>query len=131
MHPLAASNNEADEIERAEQAVQETRAELARSLQRVGDTGRRLVHEFGHELKPTLVVVAVVAGAAALVGVTAALLRRGRRRHHWLTAESPPALVQTAKGVGLWALRLVARRVAQEVASRLAEPAPPPPYVAG
>ena len=123
MNPSASSNNEADEIGRAELAVQESRAELARSLRRVGKTGQRLAHDFGQELKPTLVVVAAVVGAAAVAGVVTAIVRGSKRGNGWLAHESPSALARVAKGAGLWALRLVARRVAQEVASRLAEPA--------
>lgn len=120
-----------DEIEQMQAQVERHKAELAQSLRRAERTGAELAQRLGHEFKPALVGAVAVAGAAAAVAVTVALVRRGRRRH-WLVAEQPSALANVARTAGLWALRLVARRVAQEVASRLGEPAPvaaplPPP----
>ena len=114
---------ETDEIELAKSQVERQKAELARSLRRAEKTGEQLARRIGDEMKPALVGAVAVAGAAAAVAVTVALVRRGRRRQ-WLGAQQPSAIATVAKTAGLWALRLLARRVAQEVVSRLGEPAP-------
>ena len=113
---------EPDEVARAEQQVVQSRAKLSHSLRQAGKSSEALARRLGQELKPTLVVAAAVAGAALVVGVTVALVRRGKRRHGWLAPEQPSALVMAAKGAGLWALRFVARRAAQELVSRLNGP---------
>lgn len=120
-----------DDIALAEAQVAREKAELTRSLRAVGRTSEHVARRIGSELKPALGAAVVVVGAAVAVGVTVALVRRSRRRDRWLTAgEAPSALSSAAKTAGLWALRLLARRVAQEVVSRLGEPAPTvPAYV--
>lgn len=122
-----------DEIARAEAQVAREKAELTRSLRAVGRSSEHMARRIGGELKPALGAAVVVAGAAVAVGVTVALVRRGRRRDRWLGPDQPSALSTAAKTVGLWALRLLARRVAQEVVSRLGEPAEatPAPLPAG
>jgi len=126
MNPIATTNNEADELARAEQQVMQSRAELSRSLRRVGESSANLARKLSMELKPTLAVAAAVAGAAVVVGVTVSLVRRGRRRQGWFAPEQPSALAVAAKGAALWALRILARRVAQELVSRLTEQTPAP-----
>ncbi len=121
--PSTASLSEMDEIKRAEAQVAREKAELSRSLRAVGRTSEHMARRIGTELKPALAAAVVVAGAAVAVGVTVALVRRSRRRDRWFSVEQPPsALSGAAKTAGLWALRLLARRVAQEVVSRLGEP---------
>jgi hypothetical protein len=120
--PMMANQSEMDEIARAEAEVAREKAELARSLRAVGRSSEKMALRIGGELKPALGAAIVVAGAAVAVGVTVALVRRGRRRDGWLSPQPPSALSTAAKTVGLWALRLLARRVAQEVVSRLAAP---------
>lgn len=121
-----------DEISLAQAQVERHKADLARSLHQAEKTGERLARRIGHEVKPAIVGAVAVAGAAAAIAVTVALARRGRRRP-WLAPEQPSALSTAAKAAGLWALRLLARRVAQEVVARLGEPsalapaAPPRP----
>lgn len=117
-----------DEIARAEADVAREKAELTRSLRAVGRSSENMARRIGGELKPALGAAIVVAGAAVAVGVTVALVRRGRRRDRWLSPSEPPSALSTAaKTVGIWALRLLARRVAQEVVSRLAVPGEPAP----
>lgn len=116
-----------DEIARAEAAVAREKAELSRSLRAVGRSSENMARRIGGELKPALGAAVVVAGAAVAVGVTVALVRRGRRRDRWLSPGQPSALSTAAKTVGIWALRLLARRVAQEVVSRLSVPGEPAP----
>ena len=111
-----------DEIARAEAEIAREKAELSRNLRAVGRSSEHMARRIGGELKPALGAAVVVAGAAVAVGVTVALVRRGRRRDRWLSPEPPSALSTAAKTVGIWALRLLARRVAQEVVSRLAVP---------
>jgi len=111
-----------DELSRAEQQVVQSRAKLSHSLHQAGKSSEALARRLGKELKPTLAVAAAVAGAALAVGVTIALVRRGKRHRSWRGPEEPSALVMAAKGAGLWALRFVARRAAQEVVSRLRDP---------
>jgi high-affinity Fe2+/Pb2+ permease len=107
-----------NETARAQAEVAREKAELTRSLRAVGRTSERMARRIGDELKPALSAAVVVAGAAIAVGVTVALVRRGRR-HGWQSPERPSALSTAAKAVGVWALRLLARRAAQEVLSRL------------
>jgi hypothetical protein len=122
MNRIATTDNEADELARAEQQVAESRARLSRSLRQVGKSGENLARRLGNELRPTLAVAGAVAGAAVVVGVAIALVRRSKGRQGWLAPQQPSALAVAAKGAGVWALRFVARRVAQELVSRLAEP---------
>jgi len=122
MHTLPLTTNEADEIARAEQLVAERKAQLSRSLRRAGQSGEDLARRMGDELKPTLKVAAAIAGGAAIVAVGIALTKRSRRRSGWLAPEQPSALALAAKTAGMWALRALARRVAQEVVSRLTDP---------
>jgi len=121
--PITASHSDIEEIALAEANVAREKAELARSLRAVGRSSEHLARRIGSELKPALAAAVVVAGAAAAVGVTVALLRRNRRQNHWFQPERQSALATAAKTAGLWALRLVVRRVAQELVSRLSEPA--------
>jgi len=114
--------DDTDDLSRAEQQVVQSRAKLSRSLHQASKSSEALARRLGKELKPTLVVAAAVAGAALAVGVTVALVRRGKHRPAWRAPEEPSALVMAAKGAGLWALRFVARRAAQELVSRLKDP---------
>lgn len=109
-----------DEIARAEAQVAKEKAELARSLRAVGRSSEKMARRMGDELKPVLGAAVLVAGAAVALGVTVALVRRGRRRDRWVAPRPPSALSTAAKTVGVWALRLLVRRVAQEALSRLA-----------
>ena len=121
MEPNRTTTTEADELLRAELDVQQTRAELARSLRQASKTSENLLRRVQDELKPSLVVGAVLVGAVAVAGVAVALSRRSRQRS-WFTPRQPSTLGVVAKAVGLWALRLAARRAAQEVVARLEQP---------
>lgn len=110
-------SNEADEIARAEQRVAERKAELSKSLRRVGHSSEAFARRLSGELKPALWVGVAVAGAAGATALAVALVRRSRRRSRWLAPQEPSALAVAAKTAGLWALRLLARRVAQEIVS--------------
>ena len=126
MNRMATTKSDTDEVAQAEQQVIQSRQKLSRSLHQAGQSSKAMARRITQELKPTFVTVAVVAGAALVVGVTVAIVRRGKRRHGWSAPEQPSALVTAAKGAGLWALRYVARRAAQELVSRLREPKPEP-----
>jgi len=115
--------NEADELLRAELNVKESRAELARSLRQVGQTGENLLRRAQAELKPGLVIAAAVVGAVAVTGAVVVITRR-RRQRPWLAPQQPSTLGVVAKTVGLWALRLAARSAAQALVARL-ETSPP------
>jgi hypothetical protein len=124
MNPtMSTISTDTDEIKLAQAEVDRHKAELARSLRAAEKTGESIARRIGHEMKPAVIGAVAVAGAAAAIVVTVALVRRGRRRH-WLGPQQPSALTTAAKTAGLWALRLLARRVAQEVVSRLGEPSP-------
>src|SRR4051812_10119371 len=122
MNRIATTKHDGDELTQAEQQVIQSRQKLSHSLHQAGKSSRAMVHRLGQELKPGLATAAVVAGAALVVGVTVALVRRGKRRQGWLAPQQPSALVTAAKGAGLWALRYVAQRAAQELVTRLKEP---------
>jgi len=122
MNRIATTNHDADELAQAEQQVIQSRQKLSRSLHQAGKSSKAMVRRLGQELKPTLATAAAVAGAALVVGVTVALVRRSKRRQGWLAPQQPSALATAAKGAGLWALRYVARRAAQELVTRLREP---------
>jgi hypothetical protein len=117
----SASGN--DEIARAEAQVRESKAELSRSLREVEKSGQNLVQRVQRELKPALTTALLVAGAAAVIGVTVIVATRRRKSSGgWLapvTPAQPSALGIVAKSAGLWALRLLARRAAQELVHRL------------
>jgi phosphoribosylcarboxyaminoimidazole (NCAIR) mutase len=122
MHSLPLTSNEADEIARAEQLVAERKAELSRSLRRAGETGEAMARRLGDELKPTVKLVVAVAGITAVALVGVAMAKRARRRSGWFAPAQPSPLALAAKNAGLWAVRILARRAVQELASRLAEP---------
>jgi hypothetical protein len=119
--------DEADEMERAEQRVALSRAALSRSLRRAESSSVNLVHRWQRELKPTLTVAAALVGAAAVVGVTIALVQRNRRRPGWLRPQEPSRFAETAKALGVWALRIAARRAGEALVARLEQPAPAAP----
>ena len=127
MKAMHTATNEADELRKAELAVEESRAELNRSLRRVSQSGEELLDRVRAELKPGMVIAAVAVGAVALTGIAVALARRSRRNHHWFAAERPSPVGVIAKSVGVWALRLAARQLAVAVVARLEEPEPVAP----
>lgn len=74
------------------------------------------------ELKPVLLVGMVMAGVGATALAFAVARRTQRRRSHWLApsdAGAPSPLTIAAKSVGLWAMRLLVRRVAEELVNHL------------
>jgi hypothetical protein len=124
MKSMQTATNDTEELRRAELAVEESRAELNRSLRRVSQSGEQLLNRVRAELKPGVVIAAAAVGAVALTGAAVALARRSRRKSHWFAAQPPSTLSVVAKSVGLWALRLAARNVALAVVARLEQPDP-------
>jgi hypothetical protein len=127
MGTMHTATNEADELLKAELAVEQSKADLNRSLRRVSRSSERLLNRVSAELKPGLVIAGVVVGVVALTGVTVALVRGRSRRAVWLTPERPSVLGTVAKTLGLWALRFAARSAAQALVARLEERAPGTP----
>jgi hypothetical protein len=121
MDPNRTTTNESEELLRAELDVKESRAELARSLRQVGKTGENLLRRAKAELKPGLVIAAVVVGTVAIAGAAVVLTRRGRKPG-WLAPQRASTFGVVAKAVGLWALRIAARKAAQELVARLEQP---------
>jgi hypothetical protein len=121
---LTMTQSDTEEVAHAEAEVALHKAELARSLRAVGQSSEVMARRIGSELKPAAVAAAVVAGAVAIVGVGLLVARR-RRHQSWLLPEQPSALATAAKTAGLWALRVLARRAAQEIVSRIGEPSGP------
>src|ERR1041384_14035 len=117
---MTASLNDTDEIARAEAQVAEQRAKLTRSLQAASNSGEKFARKLSHELKPAMTAAVVVAGAAAVVGISVAIARRSSRNRGWSAPGQPSLFANVAKAAGLWALRAVARRAAQELVARLA-----------
>jgi hypothetical protein len=117
------TTTEADEIARAEQRRADRKAllEHGRIQHSYGEiAGRRI----GGELKPVLLVGVVMAGVGA-TALALALARRAQRRSRWFEptrSTEPSPLVIAAKSAGLWAMRLLVRRVAEELVSHLSEP---------
>ena len=116
------SSNENDEIAHAEAQVAEQRAQLTRSLKAASRSGEKLAQRLGDELKPAITAAIVIVGAVAVAGVTVALLRRASQRRGWRAPSEPSFAGTAAKAVGVWALRLVAKRAAQDFMSRLGAP---------
>ncbi|HVY25970.1 MAG TPA: hypothetical protein VHB79_05435 [Polyangiaceae bacterium] len=119
METVSLLDNEADQIARAEQALESSRVELARRVQVARGNGARLLQNHRAELKP------VVIGAAVLVGVglvaAGAKALRARRRGSWLAPpRSSSPFVVAAKAVGTWALRAALRGVARELLNQAA-----------
>ena len=125
MWGMTASLTDTDEIARAEAQVAAQREQLTRSLRRASRSGEKLAQTIGSELKPAVTAAIAVAGAAAIIGVSVAIVRRSSRNRGWRASSEPSVLGNAAKAAGIWALRLLAKRVAQEIASRLAEPTAP------
>jgi hypothetical protein len=116
--PTLANHPDTDEIARAEQQVALRKAELARSLREAGRSSARAIDRLGTELKPALVAATVVVGAAVVSGVALALWQR-RARRGWLRPEPSP-IADLARGAGLWLARVAVRRLAEELARRVA-----------
>ena len=114
------------EIAEAQRVVAERKAELAQSLRLAGRSSQQFAEHIGSEMKPALLAATAVIGAAALVGVGAVLLKRNRRQRGWLAPERTSPWAVVARSAGLWLARVAARRLAEEVAHRLAAPAPSP-----
>ena len=127
MKAMQTATNDADELRRAELAVEQSRAELNRSLRRVSQSGEQLLNRVRTELKPGLVIAAAAVGAVAVTGAAIALARRSRKKSQWFAAQPPSTLGVVAKSVGLWALRLAARNVALAVVARLEQQQQPEP----
>jgi hypothetical protein len=125
MWGMTASLSNSDEIARAEAQVAEQRAQLARSLRVASQSGEKFARRLGNELKPAVTVGIVLAGTVAVVGLAVVLVKRGGQRRGWRAPSEPSLVSNAAKAAGLWALRLLAKRVAQEVVSRLGEPSAP------
>lgn len=124
MWDMTASLKDTDEIARAEAQVAEQRAQLTRSLRAASKSGEKFAKRISTELKPAVTAAVVVAGAAAVVGVSIAIARRSSHKG-WRAPAQPSVMANAAKAAGLWALRLLARRVAQELVARLSEPNEP------
>ncbi len=122
MEPMR-TENEADKLLEAELAVEESKAELARSLRQVGKSSENLLHRVQDELKPGLVAAVAVVGAMVLTGTVVVLARR-RGRRQWLAPQQPSTLGVVAKALGLWALRFAARSAAQALVARLDQSEP-------
>jgi hypothetical protein len=122
---MTASLVETDEIARAEAQVAEQRQQLTRSLHAASQSGQKFARRLGSELKPAVTAAVVVAGAAVVVGISVAIARRSTRSRGWRVPAQPSLVGNAAKAAGLWALRLLARRVAQELVARLSEPSAP------
>jgi len=118
---LNMTQSDTEEVAQAEADVALHKAELARSLRAVGESGEVMARRIGSELKPAAVAAVVAAGAVAVLGVGVMIARR-KRHQHWLMPEPPSALATAAKTAGLWALRVLARRAAQEIVNRIGEP---------
>jgi hypothetical protein len=119
MKAMHTATNDTDELQRAELAVEESRAELNRSLRRVSQSGEQLLNQVRAEMKPGLVFAAAAVGAVVVTGAAIALARRSRKRSQWFAPQPPSTFGVVAKSVGLWALRLAARNVALAVVARL------------
>jgi hypothetical protein len=119
METVSLLDNEADEIARAEQAVERSRLEVARSVQVARGRGERLLRGHRAELKPVLIGVAVLAGVAVVV-VGASVLGKRRRRSWRAPPPSSSPFVVAAKAVGTWALRSALRGLARELVTHAA-----------
>lgn len=124
---MTASLKDADEIARAEALVAEQRAKLTRSLQAASQSGENFARKLSRELKPAITAAVAVASAAAIIGISVAIARRSSRSRGWRAPTQPSLVGNAAKAAGLWALRALARRAAQELVARLAEPSPASP----
>jgi len=100
------------DVQDAERDVAKKKQRFQESLRVAGETGTRLAGEVRKKMTPTLVVAAVV-GAAA-VGVAVVVARSGSRPR-WRAPQAPSLTGQVARAAGMWLLRAVAVRVAQQL----------------
>jgi hypothetical protein len=120
----ATSLNETDETARAEAHIAEERAQRS-GLRSASESGRSLASRLGELDKPVATTALIVVGVAAVVGIGVALARRSARNNPWRAPARSSFAGNVAKTAGLWALRLVARRAAQELVAQLSERSSP------
>lgn len=111
------------DVRHAEGETERREAELALGSLHVESGGHQL-----QQLKPVLIAAAAVAALA--LGVAVFSSRRRREARWQLPASEPSALRTAARAAGLGLVRLVAQRVAGELAARVSgavlEPRPQP-----
>jgi hypothetical protein len=129
-------SNEAEEIERAEQAVELSKRELNRRLELARRSGEHLLAQYRDRLKPLAIVAAAAVGVVAVGVLVVTAVRRHRGRGGWLSpANSQPSrLGQVLKTAGIWLLRRALTYAAQQLIEHTAasasamtpQPAPAP-----
>jgi hypothetical protein len=103
----------------AEREVELRKSELNDSPRVAGEGGSRLAHSVGTQAKPVIIGAAVVVGLAAVVGIVA--VSRSRRRVLFQAPRRVSLFSNVARGAGFWLVRMAARRLAEEAASRLSD----------
>jgi hypothetical protein len=100
--------------------VELAKAELESRLYQAGDTGKRAISRMARKATPFVVVAGGVLGAVVLFR----LVTRARHKSAWRAPRADrhgPSLVQVALGAAFRAaLRVVAARIAEQAAARLA-----------
>lgn len=115
------------DVQDAERDVAKSKQRFQESLRAAGETGTRLAGEVRKKMTPTLIVATVVGAAAVGVAVVVA---RGSSRPRWRRNEEPSLAGQVARAAGMWLLRAVAVKVAQQLVAKLQDaqtPALAPP----
>lgn len=106
------------DVQDAERDVAKSKQRFQESLRVAGETGTRLAGEVRKKMTPTLVVAAVVGAAAVGVAVVVA---RSSSRPRWRPAHQSSLTGQVARAAGMWLLRAIAVRVAQELTVKFRE----------
>jgi len=124
MEPMTEDLDIPDDVLDAEREVEERKQAFHDSLRVAGESGSRLAKSVGQQAKPMLIGTAAVLGTAALVVIVVAVAR-SRRRNVWAAPRSSRNIWTStlARSAGFWLLRIAAKRFAEEVNLRLADPA--------
>jgi hypothetical protein len=109
------------EVLAARGEVELAKAELESRLYQASDSGRRALGRMARKARPVLIAAAVVIGVVVVARLARSVARKRRVRHAIENGQANPSLLRVAFGAALrGAVRVIATRVAEQAAARLA-----------